>query len=80
VRSSLKVGPDGRTPIVTQQMWIEKPPDTKVGHCLHPNGHHAVLAAVPVAEEKPAFLFTKCPQLEKNVLLGKRPATKILKY
>ncbi len=47
--------------IGTQQMSIERPPASKVVLCLHPGGHHSVLAARPSAKEKPALLFTNRP-------------------
>jgi hypothetical protein len=61
VRTVLKVGPDGRVPIGTQRLRIERPPATKIVLCLHPTGHHSVLAAPPDAKEKPALLFTNRP-------------------
>jgi len=62
VRTTLKVGSDGRVPIGTQRLRIEKPPQTKVVHCLHPSGHYSVLAAPPDLKQKPALLFTNRPQ------------------
>ena len=61
VRTALKIGPDGRVPIGTQRLRIERPPATKIVLCLHPTGHHSVLAAPPDAKEKPALLFTNRP-------------------
>jgi hypothetical protein len=61
VRTVLRVGPDGRVPIGTQRLRIEQPPATKIVLCLHPTGHHSVLAAPPDAKEKPALLFTNRP-------------------
>ena len=61
VRTPLKVGPDGRVPIGTQRLRIEKPPGTKVILCLHPDGHHSVLAAPPDVRGKPLLLFTNRP-------------------
>ena len=57
VRTS-KTGSDGRVPIGAQRLRIERPPGTKVVLCLHPTGHHSVLAAPPNAKEKPHLLFT----------------------
>jgi hypothetical protein len=61
VRTLIKVGPDGRVPIGTQCLRIEKPPGTKVVLCLHPTGYHSVLAAAPDRKEKPVLLFTNRP-------------------
>jgi hypothetical protein len=58
VRTSIKIGSDGRVPIGAQRLRIERPPGTKVVLCLHPTGHHSVLAAPPNAKEKPHLLFT----------------------
>ena len=62
VRTPLKVGTDGRVPIGTQRLRIEKPPGTKVVLCLHPSGHYSVLAAAPDPQELPALLFTNHPK------------------
>ena len=61
VRTLIKVGSDGRVPIGTQRLRIEKPPETKVVLCLHPSGHHSVLATAPDPTQKPALLFTNHP-------------------
>ena len=47
VRTLIKVGPDGRVPIGTQRLRVERPPGSKVLLCLHPTAHHSVLAAPP---------------------------------
>ncbi len=62
VRTALKVGTDGRVPIGTQRLRVGKPPGTKVVLCLHPDGHHSVLAAPPEAAQKPLLLFTNRPR------------------
>ena len=62
VRTSLKIGSDGRVPIGTQRLRLEKPPGTKVILCLHPSGHHSVLAAAPDPKQQPALLFTNHPK------------------
>ena len=62
VRTLIKVGSDGRVPIGTQRLRIEKPPATKVVLCFHPCGHYSVLAAPPDAKQKPVLLFTNRPQ------------------
>jgi hypothetical protein len=61
VRTALKVGSDGRVPIGTQRLRVEKPPGANVLLCLHPTGHHSVLAAAPDAQQQPALLFTNRP-------------------
>jgi hypothetical protein len=61
VRTSLRVGSDGRVPIGTQRLRIERPPGTKVVLCLHPTGHHSILATAPQAGTKPLLLFTNRP-------------------
>jgi len=61
VRTPIKVGPDGRVPIGTQRLRLEKPPGSKVVLCLHPSGHRSVLAAPPQAGGKPLLLFTNRP-------------------
>ena len=58
VRTNIKVGSDGRVPIGTQRFRIEYPAGAKVVLCLHPTGHHSVLAAPPDKNAKPALLFT----------------------
>jgi hypothetical protein len=40
------------------QVRVERPPGIKVVLCLHPTGHHSVLAAPPDKNQKPALLFT----------------------
>ena len=62
VRTTIKIGPDGRVPIGTQRLRIEQPPGSKVVLCLHPTGHHSVLAAPPDARAKPTLLFTNRPK------------------
>ena len=62
VRTAIKVGGDGRVPIGAQRLRIEQPPGTKVVLCLHPTGHHSVLAAAPAPRQKPALLFTNRSQ------------------
>lgn len=58
VRTALKVGSDGRVPIGGERLRVERPPGTRVVLCLHPTGHHSVLAAPPDKNEKPVILFT----------------------
>jgi hypothetical protein len=62
IRTPLKVGSDGRVPIGTQRLRIEKPPQSLVVLCLHPTGHYSVLAAAPHPKELPVLLFTNRPK------------------
>ena len=62
VRTSIEVGSDGRVPIGTQRLRLEHPPGSKVILCLHPSGHHSVLAAPPEKHLKPCLLFTNRPK------------------
>jgi hypothetical protein len=62
VRTTLNIGSDGRVPIGTQRLGMEKPPGTKVVLCLHPDGHHSVLATPPDPQQKPVLLFTNRPK------------------
>ena len=62
VRTLIKVGSDGRVPIGTQRLRLESPPGSKVVLCLHPTGHHSVLAAAPHPHQKPVLLFTNRPK------------------
>ncbi len=62
VRTALKVGSDGRVPIATQRLRVERPPGTKLVLCLHPAGHHSVLAEPPDRNKKPLLLFTNRPK------------------
>ena len=61
-RTVIRVGDDGRIPIGTQRLRIEKPPGTKVSLCLHPSSHHSVLAHAPDPQQKPVLLFTSRPK------------------
>src|SRR5439155_7854851 len=58
LRTSIQVGSDGRVPIGTQRLRIEKSPGSTVVLCLHATGHHSVLAAPPAGGENPVLLFT----------------------
>jgi hypothetical protein len=57
-RTLLKVGSDGRVPIGPHRLRVERPAGTKIVLCLHPTGHHSVLAAPPDPKTKPLLLFT----------------------
>ena len=61
IRTPLSIGSDGRVPIGTQRLRIERPPGSKVVLCLHPDGHHSVLATPPDPQQKPVLLFTNRP-------------------
>jgi len=58
VRTVIKVGTDGRVPIGGERLRVERPPGARVVLCLHPTGHHSVLATPPHKKEKPVILFT----------------------
>ena len=58
VRTTIKVGSDGRVPIGPHRFSVEHGRGAKVVLCLHPTGHHSVLAAPPNKKEKPKILFT----------------------
>ena len=62
VRTTLKVGSDGRVPIGTQRLRVERPPGAKIVLCLHPTGHHSVLDAPPDRKLTPVILFTNRPK------------------
>ncbi len=62
LRTSLKIGSDGRVPIGDQRIRLEHSPGSKVVLCLHPTGHRSVLAAPPHKEQKPILLFTNRPK------------------
>jgi hypothetical protein len=56
-QSSARVDPDGRIAIAGQRLRIDKPPGAKVIRCLHPNGDHSILAAVPAKDSLPVLLL-----------------------
>jgi hypothetical protein len=58
VRTPIQIGSDGRVPIGTQRLRLERPPGTQVVLCLHPTGRHSVLATAPDPTQKPVLLFT----------------------
>jgi hypothetical protein len=58
VRTTIKVGSDGQVPIGPQRYSLEHARGAKVILCLHPSGHHSVLAVPPDKKKKPALLFT----------------------
>ena len=71
VRTVIKVGSDGRVPIGTQRLRIEKSPANQVVLCLHPDGHHSVLAAQPDPKQKPTLLFTNQHSCFENYATGR---------
>ena len=62
IRTAIRVGSDGRVPIGTERLRIERPPGTKVVLCLHPTGRYSVLAAAPDPKLQPVVLFTNRSQ------------------
>jgi len=62
LRSKVKVGPDGRVPIGSQLLRLDAAPASTVILCLHPSGHHSVLAAPPHQNQKPVILFSNLPK------------------
>jgi hypothetical protein len=61
LRTAIKIGTDGRVPIGVERIRLEHPRGSSVTLCLHPTGHHSVLAAPPDKTLKPALLFTNRP-------------------
>jgi hypothetical protein len=62
IRTSIKVGSDGRVPIGTQRLRVEATPGSRVILCHHTTGHHSVLAQSPSPKHKPLILFSTFPQ------------------
>jgi hypothetical protein len=61
VRTKLKIGADGRIPIGTDRLRVERPPGTKIVLCLRPTGHRSVLDTQPNKDQNPVLLFTNRP-------------------
>lgn len=57
VRTSLKVGTDGRVPVGHERLRVAVSPGTRVVHCQHPDGSVSILAHEPKAGERPAPLL-----------------------
>lgn len=57
LRTTLKVGPDGRVPVGYERLRAGVAAGSRVIHCLHPNGNISILAHEPVANQKPALLL-----------------------
>lgn len=53
-----RTSPDGRVPIGASTVRLEIPPRSRVVLCLHPSGHHSVLASAPKPDTLPILLFT----------------------
>lgn len=62
LRTNIRVGPDGRVPIGSQLLRLEAAPGSKAILCLHPSGHHSVLATPPDQKHKPVILFSNLPK------------------
>jgi hypothetical protein len=62
VRTTVKVGADGRVPVGTQRLRVEVAAGTKVQLCEHPSGHHSVLLHTPDPKARPVVLFTNRPK------------------
>ncbi len=62
VQTSIEVGSDGRVPIGTLRLRIQRRPGSKVVLCVHPAGHSSVLASPPDKKYKPSILFTNRPK------------------
>jgi hypothetical protein len=56
-RSPVRVESDGRISIAGQRLRIDQPPGSRVIRCLHPNGDHSVLAALPDKKTLPRVLL-----------------------
>ena len=61
-QTNIRVRPDGRVPIGTDAVRLEVPPKSKVTLCLHPSGHHSVLALPPKLGTLPILLFSNRPK------------------
>jgi hypothetical protein len=57
LRTSLKVGRDGRIPIGTERLRIDCSPGVRVIRCLHPQGDISVLLHPPIAGRLPLVLW-----------------------
>ena len=62
LRPNIRVGPDGRVPIGAQLLRVQAAPGSKAILCLHPSGHHSVLATPPNQKHKPTILFSNLPK------------------
>jgi hypothetical protein len=62
IRSTVKVGPDGRAPIGPQRLRVQAAPGTKVVRCQHTTAHHSVLRESPRPNTKPIILLSTRPK------------------
>ena len=62
LRTSIKVGSDGRVPIGSQRLRVDAQPSSSAVLCNHPTGHFSVLKHPPKRDFKPVVLFTTLPK------------------
>lgn len=62
VRTTTKVGSDGRVPIGAQRLRVSAAPGSKVVLCQHTTGHHSVLKESPSLNAKPIILLSTLPK------------------
>lgn len=62
IRTSIKVGADGRVPIGSQRLRVASAPGSKVVLCQHTSGHHSVLKEQPNQNSKPIILLSTLPK------------------
>jgi hypothetical protein len=55
-RTPVQVGDDGRVPVGSQRLSIDRSPRSKVIRCTHPNGDLSFLAAAPHRSSQPILL------------------------
>jgi len=55
-RTPVQVGDDGRVPVGSQRLTIDRSPRSKVIRCSHPNGNLSFLAAPPHRSSQPLLL------------------------
>jgi len=62
IRTTVKIGSDGRVPIGSQRLRVSAAPGSKVILCQHTTGHHSVLKEQPTHNAKPVILLTTLPK------------------
>ena len=62
IRTTIKVGSDGRVPIGSQRLRLTATPGSKVVLCQHTTGHHSVLKEQPNPNTKPIILLSTLPK------------------
>ena len=62
IRTTIKVGSDGRIPIGSQRLRVASAPGSKVVRCQHTSGHHSVLQPQPNQNSKPIILLSTLPK------------------